>query len=94
MRNAETPNEMLDAISTISNNLPQYNPLRIDSRRTSYKTAGQIVIVPKERLLQYRPIWCELMFDLDSLNHPENKTFFEVISQRKILPFKKREVEI
>lgn len=85
---AKTPDEMLDACSDISDKNPQLNPVRIDTTKNAMRTTGQIIIVPKEMTLYYRPIWCETLFDIDGLNKAEEKTFFEIISNRKLLKLK------
>jgi len=51
-------------------------------------TTGQLLIVPKERTLHYRPIYSSVSFDYNRLSGPEAKTFFEIISSRKLLSFK------
>lgn len=85
---SKTLEEILDALSDTSDENPQMNPLRIDLKKNSMRTTGQIVIVPREHTLHYRSIWCETIFDLDKLNTSEEKTFFEVVSTRKLLSFK------
>lgn len=88
LKAATTFDEFLDALSDTSNNNPQLNPLRVDPERNSMRTTGQIILVPKEHTLHYRPIWCETEFDLDKLNTEEEKTFFEIVSTRKLITFK------
>jgi len=85
---SKTLDEILDALSDTSDRNPQMNPLRIDLKKNSMRTTGQIVIVPREHALHYRTVWCETVFDLDKLNTAEEKTFFEVVSTRKLLSFK------
>lgn len=85
---SKTLDEILDALSDTSDENPQMNPLRIDLKKNSMRTTGQIVIVPREHTLHYRTIWCETIFDLDKLNTSEEKTFFEIVSTRKLLSFK------
>ena len=82
--------EFLDALSEVSDSdNPQLNPLRLDDDRKSMRTTGQLIIVPNEHTLHYRAVWCETLFDLDKLNTKEEKTYFEVISARKLISFKK-----
>jgi hypothetical protein len=88
LKRASTFDEFLDAMSDTSDENPQLNPLRIDPERNSMRTTGQLIMVPKEQTLHYRPIWCETEFDLDKLNTEEERTFFEIISTRKLLSFK------
>lgn len=88
LKKAQSFDDFLDAMSDTSDDNPQLNPLRIDPERNAMRTTGQIVLVPKEQTLHYRPIWCETEFDLDKLNTEEERTFFEIISTRKLLSFK------
>jgi hypothetical protein len=88
LKRASTFDEFLDAMSDTSDKNPQLNPLRIDPERNSMRTTGQLIMIPKEQTLHYRPIWCETEFDLDKLNTEEERTFFEIISTRKLLSFK------
>lgn len=88
LKRAANFDQFLEALSDTSNDDPQLNPLRLDPSRTSMRTTGQIVLVPKERTMHYRPIWCETEFDLDKLNTQEERTFFEIVSTRKLLSFK------
>lgn len=90
IKNSNTLDEFLDALSdTSDDNNPQMNPLRLDNSKKAMRTTGQIVIVPNEHTLHYRAIWCDTLFDLDKLNTREEKTFFEVVSTRKLITFKK-----
>ena len=88
LKKAKDFDQFLDAMSDTSDENPQLNPLRVDPERNSMRTTGQIVLVPKEFTLHYRPIWCETEFDLDKLNTEEERTFFEIVSTRKLLSFK------
>lgn len=80
-----TIQEFLDVLSDRSDKNPQLNVLRNDETRGKDRTTGQIIIVPGECTLFYRPVWGELQFDMESINKSEEKTFFEVISNRKLL---------
>jgi hypothetical protein len=51
-------------------------------------TTGQLLITCKERTLHYRPIYSSVHFSYDKLNGQTAKTFFEIISSRKLLSFK------
>lgn len=87
---AKTFQELLEVISDKSDPNPQVNPLRVDDTKNAQRTTGQIIIVPGENTLHYRAIWCETMFDLESLNKEEEKTFFEIVSTRKLISFKEK----
>lgn len=88
LKTAKTLDDVLGVLSDSSDENPQMNPLRLDTTRNAMRTTGQIVIVPKEHTLHYRSIWCETSFDLDKLNTREEKTFFEIVSTRKLISFK------
>jgi len=77
--------QMLDCISNTESDNPQLNPLRLDSRRKALTTTGQIMLVPNELTLHYRPIWCNIHFDFDKLNSKKSKTYFQVLSSREIM---------
>jgi hypothetical protein len=87
LKQATSFDEVLESLSSTDDNNPQMNPLRFDVRKNAMRTTGQIVIVPKEKTLHYRAIWCETIFDLDKLNTNEEKTFFEAVSTRKLISF-------
>ena len=84
------PKRMMDAASSTKNRNPQMNPLRIEKNhgKKILRTTGQIMLVPKERTLHYRPIWGDVEFD-DRVNGDlKSKTNFEIVSSKKLLTFK------
>ena len=87
LKRASSFDEFIEILSNSADMNPQKNPLRIDPRRGAMRTSGQIFIIPKEKTLHYRPIWCDTMFNLDKLNTVNEKTFFEVVSTRKLINF-------
>lgn len=83
------PVDLLDAMSVKIYDDPFMNPVRIgDTKKAEMVTTGQLLINPKERCLHYRPIYSSVSFTYDKLNRAESKTFFEIISTRKLLSFK------
>lgn len=88
LKKAKTFDDVLDSLSQVDDENPQLNPLRLDSTRNAMRTTGQIIIVPNEHTLHYRAIWCETLFDLNKLNTENEKTFFEIVSTRKLISFK------
>jgi hypothetical protein len=87
LRSVNNLEQFIDVMSDSSSNDAQLNPLRIDPKKGSMRTTGQIFIIPKQKTLHYRAIWCSTIFDLDKLNSPDEKTFFEVVSTRKLISF-------
>jgi hypothetical protein len=83
------PSELLDAVSQSPNKNNFFNPIRTgDTKKQEMVTTGQLLLIPKERSLAYRPIFSKVTFHYNKLNGPEAKTFFEIISTRKLLSFK------
>lgn len=85
MDSINNPEDMLQVLSSRPEKDPQMNPIRLDDRRRSMKTTGQLLVIPKERTLHYRPTYSEISLkNYNNINSTKNKTFFEVISSRKL----------
>jgi hypothetical protein len=86
-----TPADLLDACSASPEKDPFLNPVRSgDPTKGDMVTTGQLLLVPKERTLHYRPIHSAVNFDYSSINGKEDaKVFFEIVSSRRLLTFKK-----
>jgi hypothetical protein len=85
----EEPGELIDQIAKCPDKDVFMNPMRTGNiKKGEMVTTGQLLIVPKERTLHYRPIYSSVSFDYNRLSGPESKTFFEIISSRKLLSFK------
>jgi len=85
LRDARTQEDVLSAFSAKGD---ATSPIISSVSKNTMKTSGQIVIVPGDRTLHFRPIWCEVAFNLESLNKETEKTFFEIVSTRKLITFK------
>ena len=80
---------MMNAISETPNKDPFMNPIRLgDTDKGDMVTTGQLMLTPIERSMHYRPIYSEVEFKYSKLNGPDAKTFFEIVSSRKLLGFK------
>jgi len=82
--------DMLDCISdSTSDKNPQLNPLRTSKTHgsTILVTTGQLMLIPSELTLCYRPIWSEIEFNFNRLDGATRKTQFEVISKKKLVSF-------
>lgn len=89
LKSIRTPMDMLDALAKTPDSDPFMNPIRIgNTKKKDMVTTGQLLLVPKERTLHYRPIFSAVNFVYDKLNGETAKTFFEIISSRKLLGFK------
>ena len=85
LKSIKTPEDMLQVLSSQPEKDPQMNPLRNDEKRKAMRTTGQLLCIPKERTLHYRPTYSEITLkNYNALNNQKSKTFFEVISSRKL----------
>jgi len=83
------PGDLIDMIAKCPDDDVFMNPMRTGNiKKGEMVTTGQLLIVPKQRTLHYRPIYSSVEFDYNRLSGPESKTFFEIISSRKLLSFK------
>ena len=87
-KDIKNPSELMDALAVTPNKDTFLNPIRLGNiKKSELATTGQILLVPKERTLHYRPILSTVRFEYDRINGPKAKTFFEIISTRKLLSF-------
>lgn len=86
LESIKTPEDMMQVLSYHGESDPQMNPLRLDETRKAMRTTGQLMIVPRDRTLHYRPVYSNITLNnFNKLNDMNNKTFFEVISSRKLV---------
>jgi hypothetical protein len=82
------PGDLLKALADQPNKDTFMNPIRKgNTEKAEMATTGQLLIVPKTRTLHYRPIESKIEFEYNKINHPEAKTYFEIISSRNLLTF-------
>lgn len=84
---ANTPEEMLEAISKIEDKNSQFNPTRIGdyNNRTKLKTTGQLLLISKLREFTYRPIWGNVnLNNINKLNSNKSNTYL------RLMPFNNR----
>mgnify|MGYP001157381251 FL=1 len=88
-KDVDDPADLIDAFARSPDKDVFMNPIRTGNiKKSEMVTTGQLLIIPKERTLHYRPIYSSVSFDYNRLSGPEAKTFFEIISSRKLLSFK------
>ena len=88
MEDASSPKDVLDALSQVDKKDPQFAPLRkVDKSSSEMQlwTSGQLIVMPKEKSLHYKPLNSKVEFDLNKLNSEDHKTKFEVISNNNLL---------
>jgi hypothetical protein len=91
IKKIDDPDDFLDALSYSGNKDWMLNPLRISKTHGSKTlvTTGQILINAKDRTLHYRPVWCKIdLKTYENVNTIKTKTFYEIISARKLLSLK------
>jgi hypothetical protein len=83
------PYGVLECMSARPNKDVFLNPVRLGNpKKGDMVTTGQLLLVPSECTLHYRPIYSSVSFDYPGLNSKEgSKVFFEIISSRKLLSF-------
>jgi hypothetical protein len=84
VKNAQTPQEMIDNLCQKYVDEPQLNAVRIESGGKEMRTTGQLMISPSEFVLYYRPIASKMSFDFWDLNKPNSKTWVEILSARPL----------
>lgn len=85
----QNPFDALACMSVKPNKDPFMNPIRLGNpKKGEMVTTGQLLLVPSQRTLHYRPIYSSVNFDYPNLNDGvQSKVFFEIISSRKLLSF-------
>lgn len=83
------PHGVLECMSVKPNEDRFMNPVRLGNpKKGDMVTTGQLLLVPSECTLHYRPIYSSVSFDYPGLNGKDGaKVFFEIISSRKLLSF-------
>jgi hypothetical protein len=82
LKKAETPMEVLEALSKIEDTDSQHNPLRLGdyTKKTVLKTTGQMLFIPKKREFIYRPIWGNIdIGNINKLNSQKSKTYLNIV---------------
>ena len=83
--------DMMEAISDTSDSNFMLNPVRITPSHGAniLKTTGQLMLIPSENTLHYRPVWCDIDFSTFSkINNSKSKCFYEIISSKNLLSVK------
>lgn len=91
-KKAKTPLGLLRGLSSTPEKNPQMNPFRTSGTHGKHimVTTGQILITPYNNTLHYRPIWSETEFDFNRINNNKSKTWFEIVSAKKLIDESKK----
>jgi len=72
-------------VACLFDNKDNDNLFNINNKGSSHKTAFQVVLMPKHNTMHYNNIWCDVKYNLERLNSLKQKTFFEIVSRRKLI---------
>ena len=84
------PQEMMNTIGIKEADKNKFfNPIRVgDPDKGDMVTTGQMMLVPSEKTMHYRPLYSSIEVKYSTLNGPKAKTFFEIVSSRDLITFK------
>lgn len=86
---AETPQDMIDGLAGVYSDNPQLNCLRTADKKKMMRTTSQIMVNPGEFTFSVRPVQSHMTFNFWDLNHPKNKCFVEVLSNKVLYDHRK-----
>lgn len=81
LKKAETIDDIISALSDISDKDTQMNPVRVGDyqNRTKLKTTGQILLIPALKELVYIPIWSQAdATNFNKINSHKTETFYSL----------------
>ena len=79
---ANDPEDIIDGLTQNFTDNRQLNALRTSTEKKKMRTTSQILIVPKEKTMYVRPVQSNMAFNFWDLNHPEQQTWVEILSNR------------
>lgn len=82
IKNAKTPEEMLDNLVNTYVDNPQLNSLRTAHGKKMMRTTSQIMLIPSEHTMFIRPVQSHITFNFWKLNNPKHKLWVELLSNR------------
>lgn len=93
IENTRIPDDLLDTLSERKNekgpDIEYMNMVRTGNiKNHEMVTTGMIQLIASECTMHYKPIFSDVKFSYTKLNSENSKTFFEVVSNRRLLGFK------
>lgn len=82
IRQASSPQAMLDDLVEMRCSNPQLNALRTTTSRKRMRTTAQIMLIPSQQTMYVRPVQSNLTFNFWDLNAPKNRIWVEILSNR------------
>jgi len=89
VKKAQDPQQLLAALGAAPDTEnKQMNPIRIDKGKGVMRTTGQLLLVPQEKTLTYKPVASKVHMDnYNKINGNQSKTFFEIVSNRDLISY-------
>lgn len=89
VKKAQDPQQLLTALGAAPDKKnKQMNPIRIDKGKGVMRTTGQLLLVPQERTLTYKPTSSQVHLDnYNKINGKTSKTYFEIVSNRDLISY-------
>ena len=81
---ARSPRELLDSLVGSYAKDPANNVARTATDSSKLRTTAQVLLVPGERTVYFRPVTSSLTFDYFKLQNPKSKVWLEVLNQRPL----------
>lgn len=79
---AQDPEDLIDGLTGKFSDNSQLNALRTTTEKKKMRTTSQTLIVPSEHTLYVRPVQSHMKFNFWELNHPDQRTWVEILSNR------------
>jgi len=86
---AKSPQEMIDGLAGVHIDNPQLNCLRTTDKKKLMRTTSQIMVTPSENTFAVRPVQSHMTFNFWDLNHPKNKCWVEILSNKALYDARK-----
>ena len=86
---AQSPQEMIDGLAGVYIDNPQLNCLRTTDKKKLMRTTSQIMVTPSENTFAVRPVQSHMTFNFWDLNHPKNKCWVEILSNKALYDARK-----
>jgi hypothetical protein len=81
---ARTPQAILNLLCVKYSNNPQMNSVRTATDKKKMRTTAQILLIPSEDTMYFRPIASNINYNFHKLDDPEAKTWVELLSNRPL----------
>lgn len=84
VKEAKTPQAILDLLCKKYDEDPQMNPLRTTTDQKKMRTTSQIMLIPSERTMYVRPIQSSISYNFWKMDDPEADTWVEILSNKPL----------